>query len=263
MPALLVSELEAPDKLPMVEIPYAIHDKYPFVFTALDEGYKVDVRVYLSRFFNRNDNVVKEYKRLFLLSVRKKYTGYYIDLTYFHVKEGIPVGYFVELLIIGFITTLKDGKTIETPVFPNEFIVLKGLGVPNKISDLVDAEKEALERVGKDVEVIGLLYTVGLTDVAADLVEALTRFYMSDYEGSIKFFRKVVEGIRGYVRENEVPGMSDNRQELLKGCPSRAYQLVSNFGEHAGTYGFMPEATLSKDIAVAFCRYLISYIGVG
>jgi len=256
-----LSELRTPDKFPMIEIPYSIRDRYPYVFTAVDEGYKVHVRVYVSRFFNRDGDVVKEYKQLFLLPIEKKYSGYYIDLTYFHVKEGVPVGYFVEVLVIGFITTLKDGKTIETPVFPNEFIVEKEFTVPSKISDLVEAEREALERVEKDVEVIGLLYTVGLPDVAADLIEALTRFYMSDYEGSIKFFRKVIEGIRKYAREKDVPGMSKNRQELLKEYLSKAYQLVSNFGEHAGTYGFMPEAILSKDISVALCRYLISYIG--
>lgn len=260
MPALLVLELRP---LIGVYIPQTICNKYPFVFKALDEGHKVSARVFLNRFFNRDGDVVKEYKQLFMLGIRGGYIGCYIDLTYFHVKDGIPIGYFVELLIIGFIVTLREGKTFEIPVFPNEFIVEKEFSVPDKISDLVEAERGALERVGRDVEVVGLLHIAGLTGVAADLVEALTRFYMSDYEGSIKFFRKVIEGIRGYIRENKVLGMSSKRQELLKGLLSKAYQLVSNFGEHAGTYGFMPEATLSKDVAVAICRYLTSYIGKG
>jgi len=261
MPILLLSELKAVDNYLMVEIPYSIRNSYPYVFSALSGGLEVRVRVYVSRFFNREGDVVKEYKRLFLLPVRRGYTVYYIDFTYFHVNDGIPVGYFVEALITGFIVTLKDGKHIETPAFPNEFKVEEGLGVPYKVKSIVEAEKRALERVGGDVEVIGLLYVVGLQDVAADLVEALTRFYTADYEGSIKFFRKVVEGLRNYIREKDIPGVSENRRKLLEEFTSKAFQLVSNFGEHAGTYGSMHEATLSKGIALALSRYLASYIG--
>lgn len=267
MPVSILSKLKSLDSRPTIEIPPAIHNKYPFIFAAIGEGRKVHAHVYVSRFFNEEGSVVKEYKQLFLLPIEKYttiyYTEYYMDFTYFHVKEGVPIGYFVEVLVIGFITTLRDGKTIETPVFPNEFVVEYGTGVPDKVRDLIEAEEGVLKRIGRDVEVVGLLYTVGLPDVAVDLIEAFKRFYMPDYEGSIKFFRKVIEGIRRYVRENDVPRMSKNRQELLKEFLSKAYQLVSNFGEHTGTYGFMPEAVLSKDIAVALCRYLISYVGRG
>jgi len=263
VPILLLSRLETVDNYLVVKIPDSIRKSYPYVFSALDNGHQVRVRVYVGRFFNRDGDVVKEYKRLFSLLVTRGYIEYYIDFTYFHVKDGIPVEYFVEALITGFIVTFKEGRPIETPAFPNEFIVEEGFGVPGKVKSIVKAEERALERVGRDVEVIGLLYAVGLQDVATDLVEALTRFYTTDYEGSIKFFRKVVEGLRNYIREKDIPGMGKNRQELLEGFASKAFQLISNFGEHAGTYGSMHEATLSKDIALTLSRYLASYIRRG
>jgi len=262
VPVLLLSELKAVGNYLLVaEVPYSICNSYPYVFLALGSGHTVYVRVYVGRFFNKDGDVVKEYKHLFLLPVTGGYITYYIDFTYFHVNDGIPAGYFVEALITGFIVTLKDGRSVETPAFPNEFIVEKGFGVPDKVKSIVEAEKRALERVGRDIEVIGLLYAVGLQDVAADLVEALTRFYMADYEGSIKFFRKVVEGLRNYIRGRDIPGMGAKRRELLEELASKAFQLISNFGEHAGTYGSMHDATLSKDIALALSRYLVSYIG--
>jgi len=53
-----------------------------------------------------------------------------------------------------------------------------------------------LRELGGMYEVVDLLSTVGLQDISADLWEGLVRYYSGDYEGSIKFFRKVVEGLR-------------------------------------------------------------------
>ncbi len=136
----------------------------------------------------------------------------------------------------------------------------EGYSLPDKVKMSVSTEREALERIGRNVEVIGLLYNAGLSNVAMDLAESLRRFYMSDYEGTIKFARKVVEGMKKLVEEGKVSIASENRLKLLHDYLSKAYQLISNFGEHSGTYGFMPEAILSKDIALSACRYVISYL---
>jgi len=262
MPALLALRLKATDTLPRVEIPHNIRIRYPSVFNAITQNNNVRARVYVSRFFNEKGDIIKEYKRLYVLKLIKDHNDYYLDLADFHIKDGIPVGYYVELLLISFIAPLADKGTIEIPVFPNELIIERDVLLPDKIRGLIDSEKEALERVGRDIEIIGLLYSVGLVNIAADLIEALTRFYISDFEGSIKFFRKVIEGLRNYVREHEVPEMGKNRAELLKEFLSKTYHVLSNFGEHAGTYGFMYEATFSKDITVSVCRYFVSYIGM-
>jgi len=260
VPLLVVSKLRAVGTYPKVEVPYSLRNRYPVVFGLLGSGREVKVRVYVDRFYNEKGGVVREYRQLFVLPLELDGTNCYIDFTYFHIKDGIPVDYFVDVLLINFVITTKEGSKIEIPIFPNEFLVEKDVLLPDNISRLVDTERWSLERIGRDVEVIGLLYGAELSDIATDLVEGLTRFYMSDYEGAIKFFRKVVEGLRNYVQSNRLEGMGDKRQEFLREYLSKAYQLVSNFGEHSGTYGFMPEAVLSKDIAVSSCRYVVTYL---
>jgi len=262
MPLLVVSRMKANDSYPDVEVPYELRVRYPAMFEALDKGYKVEVRAYVDRFYNEKGDVIKEYKQLFVLPLEKIGTSYYIDFMFFHA-DGIPLGYFVEALLINFVLTAKDGRKGEMPIFPNEYLVKKETSLPDTVSRRVDIEKYSLERIGRDVEVIGLLYDIKLDNIATDLVEALTRFHMSDYEGAIKFFRKVVEGLRNYVQSNKLGDMSENRQELLREYLSKAYQLISNFGEHSGTHGFMPEAVLSKDIAVSSCRYVVTYLEKG
>ncbi|MEM0237889.1 MAG: hypothetical protein QXP97_07585 [Desulfurococcus sp.] len=137
------------------------------------------------------------------------------------------------------------------------------MSLPESLSRAVDIEKASLERIGRDVEVVGLLHDVGLGHIAADLVEALARFHRADYEGAIKFFRKVVEGLKNYVDSNRLEGMGEKRQEALLDYLKKAYHLLSNFGEHSGTYGLMPEAVLSKDIAVSSCKYIVAYLERG
>jgi len=259
LPLLLVSKLREVDSLVAVELPSKLREQYPMAFKFVDRGIKVWVRTYVDRFYNEDGDVIRECRRLYMIPVLRRGVSYYADLTYFHVVDGIPVGYFASALFITFVVGSEKGE-VETPIFPNEFIAVKDLPLPDKISTTLEAEMRALRQVGRDVETVGLLYKAGLGDIASDLVEALKRFYMSDYEGAIKFFRKVVEGLRNYVQSNRLEGMGDRRQELLRDYLSKAYQLISNFGEHSGTYGFMPEAALSKDIALSSCRYVVMYL---
>jgi len=264
LPLLLVSRLQEVNSRVAVELPSKLSEWYPVIFKLVDRGVEVRVRVYIDRFYNEDGDVVKEYRRLYTIPVMKHMLSYYADLTYFHIADGIPAGYIASALFITFVVESEKGIA-EIPVFPNEFQVVKDPSplLPNKVSTTLKAEIHALRQIGRDVEVVGLLYEAGLGDIASDLVEALKRFYMSDYEGAIKFFRKVVEGLRKYVQSNRLEGMGDNRRELLRDYLSKAYHLISNFGEHSGTYGFMPEAVLSKDIAVSSCRYVVTYLARG
>lgn len=259
MPYLVVGELKETGSKSVVELPYEIRNKYPMIFKTVDAGMKVKARIYLNKVYNTDGDVIKEYKQLFILPVGKTYTNYYLDFTYFHIRDGIPIGYLLEFLLLTFVTEV-EGRDIETPILPNEFKTEFSYAVPDEVEELVERERDALERIGRDVEVIGLLFNVGLSGVAADLTEALTRFYRADYEGSIKFFRKVVEGIRNMLKAGKVVVVNEKRTQFLYEYTSKAYQLISNFGEHAGTYGFMPEAVFSKDIAISVCRYIVSYL---
>jgi len=259
MPILIADKLEEVNSLCMVEIPYEVSNMYPLIFKAIERGLHLKGRVYLSRFYNEKGKVIKEYKQLFVLPIKKISYTYYLDLTRFHLQDGIPVGYIVEFLLLGLISVIKD-KVSETPIFPNEFRVKIDTTVPDKVKESIEMERNTLEQIGRDVEVIGILYDANLQYIASDLIEALTRFYIADYEGSIKFFRKVVEGLRNYVQDKGIKGMHENRLKLLRAYLSKAFQLISNFGEHSGTYGFMPEAIFSKDIAISACKYVTYYL---
>ena len=277
MPLLLISRLDIDPQLmqsgpypkvmaKLFNTPYTstLYTRYSAVFRLLDYGYDIRLRVYLDRFFNENGDVVKEYKQLFILPLVKiSLINYYVDFTDFHLRDGIPIGYYVYVILMGFVYE-ENGETHEVPIFPNEFLIENSeLMLPENLSRALNIEKTVLERAGKEMGVIALLYQVGLNNIAADLFEALRRFYASDYEGAIKFFRKVVEGLRNFVQNSRLEGLGESRQNALLDYLKKAYHLLSNFGEHSGTYGFMPEAELSKDIAISSCKYLITYLNKG
>ena len=260
MPVLVISYLGWIGPYPKVKVPYNLSNKYPIIFEQLDSSNEVKIRVYVDKFYNNKGDIIKEYRQLFVLDLEKSGFNYYIDFTRFHTDDGIPMYSIVDALLINFVIKDLRGKEKEIPIFPNELIVEKDFWLAEEVSRLVDTEMRLLEDIGKDIEVVGLLYVTELNNVAVDLIEGLTRFYRSDYEGSIKFFRKVVEGLRNYVKANKLEGIGENRQESLRAYLSKAYQLISNFGEHSGTQGSMPEARLSKDIAVSSCRYIATYL---
>ncbi|MDK6028881.1 hypothetical protein QPL79_05850 [Ignisphaera sp. 4213-co] len=262
MPALVVTELKRIDQFILGEIPYNLYNKYSLILEKSRGSEEIKIRGYLSRIYREDGEVIMELKRFEELPVRVWFFSYYVDLTYIHIIEGIQPGYYISILFVNFIHKLND-KIIETPIAPNEFLVLEGSGVPDTVKKLVRTEVEILESVAKDFEVVGFLYKAELKNVALDLLEALRRFYTPDYEGSIIFARKVVEGLRNLVEKGVIPIPGEKRAELFRDYLSKAFQLISNFGMHSGTQGFKPEAELSKDIAVSACRYLAAYMDKG
>jgi len=263
---LIVSMLETATTIDRVVImlPTDLTSKYALLFNAFERGgADLYVRAFVIRIYNERGEVVREYAKVELLPVIHISTSFdrlfFIDFTNFHIRDGIPVGYFAELLLINFRVRLKDGE-VEIPIFSNELYAKIDPVAPEGIMSSVEKEVETLRRLGRDIETVGMLYEVGLGTIAEDLMEGLVRFYGHDPEGAITFFRKVVEGVRNYIRNNKILGMGEHRQKFLHEFLSKAYQLISNFGQHAGTRGSMPEADFSKDIAVALCRYVASYL---
>jgi len=260
MPLLMISNLDTIGNSCVITLPTELTSKYVLLFDALRRGaITLFVRAAVRRIYNEEGEVVREYAKMELLPVIPSPFNAYIDFTNFHIRDGIPVGYYAELLLVNFRVHSKNGE-VETPIFPSEFRVVTSLGAPVRVKSFVEKEVESLRRLGRDVETVGMLYEVGLGTIAEDLVEGLMRVYEYDPEGAIKFFRKVIEGLRNYIGNNKILGMGEHRQKFLHEFLSKAYQLISNFGEHAGTRGFMPEAEFSKDITVALCRYIASYL---
>jgi hypothetical protein len=174
-----------------------------------------------------------------------------------HLDYGIPIGYFLEVLLISLIVK-SESKQYGVVVYPDEFRYSMPPTIPQKVSSLVTGYARVLRELGGMYEVVDLLGTVGLQEISADLWEGLVRFYGGDYEGSIKFFRKVVEGLRNIVKGTDA--IEGSRRDYLYEYLSKAYSLISGFGEHAGTRGSLPEARLSRDIALSASRYLAEYL---
>ncbi|RLI62079.1 MAG: hypothetical protein DRO88_12245, partial [Promethearchaeia archaeon] len=97
---------------------------------------------------------------------------------------------------------------------------------------------------------------IGLMEIADDLRDGIVRSERGDIDGSIKFFRKVIEGFESWVNKDVVG--SSNRIEALKKYLKKAYHLLSNFGEHAGTEALMNEGILSKEITISIAKYLLA-----
>jgi len=255
MPAVLVGKVTTFLKEVAVELPSGILNAYPTISDALA------LRTFLYAVYSEEGQLIEEPRQLIepkILPTKPPSYRYFLIITDLHRKRGIPVGYYVELILINMLQKL-DYSIIEIPLFPKEIKLFLSSWVPDQLKKRVESEHKSLqEEVGKDVETVGLLYQVKLNDIALDLLEGLKRYYRNDYEGSIKFFRKVVEGLKEVNIQETM--MSENRLRLLKDTLKKAFHLLSNFGEHAGTYGFHAEATLSKDLAVSFSRYLTNYL---
>jgi hypothetical protein len=264
MVLLFIGKLEKlTEKVIGTKLPTELTGHYSSIFnpaTFTTSGLNVYANAHIYRVFNEEGDVVKEFNKDIVAPVTGLFglfPTYILDLTEVHLGYGIPIGYFLEVLLISL--TVKSGsKQFETLIYPDELKYLEPPLTPSKASTLVKGNVNVLKELGSTYEVIGHLSVAGLQDIAADLLEGLRRFYSSDYEGSIKFFRKVVEGLRNVVKETDV--FEGNRKEFLYEYISKAYQLISNFGEHAGTSGSLHEARLSRDIALSLSRYLAEYL---
>jgi hypothetical protein len=243
-----------------VKLPTELTKHYDSIFNPLiitTRSY-VYARVHVRRVFNEEGDVVKEVNgNIEALVIERETNIYVLDLTKIHLDYGIPIGYFLEVLLIS-LTVESGTKQYGMVVYPDEFRYSMPPNIPQKVSNLVTGYAHVLRELGGMYEVVDLLSTVGLQDISADLWEGLVRFYGNDYEGSIKFFRKVVEGLRNIVKETDA--IEGSRKEHLYEYLSKAYSLISGFGEHAGTRGSLPEARLSRDIALSASRYLAEYL---
>jgi hypothetical protein len=214
----------------------------------------------LTEFTTPQKKVVKYPHKTYIFKIKRKesYLPTKLDITEFALYEGIPKNYFVEILATNFVYPYVDKNTgvesiIEFSIYPNELLMdVDDYEIKGKIQEDI----EQLQGIGEEFATIGSLHQLKLFEIANDLTEALLRFERNDYEGSIKFFRKVIEGLKNYIKDKIV--VDKNRTEKFTKFLGSSFGLISNFGEHAGTHGWLDEARLSKAIVIATCRYLIS-----
>lgn len=223
-----------------------LYNKYPVLMASPD----MKILCFINRVFNTQKEVVLSPKTSMLADIVKPegYSDCKLSLISL-LNHGIANGYYVEVIATNFV--FQDDKTINLIlILPNEFVA----DCHYSIKDLIGEEIKLLKYVGYSYEIIGILYQKGLANIGDDLMEATIRFENHDYEGSIKFFRKVIEGFKTYVKDNII--VSENRTDNLKDFISKTYHLMSNFGEHARTSGSFDEAVLSKEITIALSSYM-------
>lgn len=227
-----------------------LRDKYP-KFCVQD----VDLLIFINRIFNEKYDVIRALKITIEAPVVAENIGFstYYRLNLFNVmaKYGIPKDYYIEVVASNFISKDKT-QTIMIPIFPNEIILDCDYG----IEEIIRKEVENIRKISETYEIIGKLYHIGLMEIADDLRDGIVRSERGDIDGSIKFFRKVIEGFESWVNEDVVG--SSNRVKALKKYLKKAYHLLSNFGEHAGTRASMKEGILSKEITISIAKYLLA-----
>lgn len=255
MPIIIVAPIEVEDDKSLVNV--SILDRpYPQL---AKQGNKI--RCLINRIFTEDGNKITKQPRLidvFMVYKPIIYSPTNLNITPYALFQGIPKGYFVELLAINFIYSYEDNPELEFPIYPGEMQTNFHFSTPHKIKEIVQADIQALTKVGEAFETVGLLHQMGLYDIAGDLTEGLQRMERNDHEGAIKFFRKVLEGWRVYINSQKKTIASVKRTEEVNRFLNTSYSLMSNFGEHTGTHGWIDEATLSKEIAVSISRYILS-----
>jgi len=220
----------------------------------------IRMRCLINRIFSEDGSKAVTHPRIvrvFDILKPETYSTAKLDLSSYALSEGIPKGYHVEVLAINFVYgKTENHMTTEFPIYPGEVKTDLFANTPYRIGGEIGGEMDALNKVGQAFETIGSLHQADLHEVAVDLGEGLLRVERNDHEGAIKFFRKVVEGLRLHC-DDKIFG-SEKRYEEVKRFLSASFSLMSNFGEHTGTHGWIDEASLSKEISVGVSRYMLT-----
>lgn len=250
MPLVIVRPLEVENEKAAIDID-ALKTPYP---KFVKDG--IRVRCLINRIFIADTGkVVSQPRAMRIFDIFKPtYGSPKLDISLYALPEGIPKGYFVELLLTNFVYEEKQGTT-EYPIYPRELRSDIHASTPYEIRNETQRQLDNLTKPSEAYETIGFLHQAELHDVAVDLAEGLIRVGKDDYEGAIKFFRKVVEGIERHVKDKIIGG--ESRTEEIGRFLKVSYSLMSNFGEHTGTHGWIDEALLSKEIAVSISRYIL------
>ena len=176
---------------------------------------------------------------------------------------SIPDGYYIEVLL----TSIYNQKYGEKIIFPRE---LKVAGY-DSLLDKVNEKIEVLRKIGNLFESQSFFTEIGLSEIAQDLSKGYSRFEIGDYDGAIKAYRKVVEGLRNCLKEKEIKkdktifkrliDNSQKRTEELVRFLNTTYSLLSNFGEHYGTHAFDEEGIFAHKLIESLTEYLMKKLG--
>lgn len=220
-------------------------------------------RCYISRIFNEKLRLVSRPRCFRVLdiinSTMGENQGFFLDLTELANELSIPDGYILEILALAFIMETGDE---EVSIFPFE----TRIDATEEILPQVEQELKALGEISNVFEATNFLKNIGLGEIANEMSDGHVRFEQGDYDGSIKAYRKVIEGFRNFLREKTVEegtqtykrliDQSMNRTENIVTFLSKTYSLLSNFGEHYGTHAFDEEGIFARKLVESISEYL-------
>lgn len=185
-------------------------------------------------------------------------------------KHSLPVNYYIVLAIYGLrvFGSVKSRSNEEYvkritkfyPILPDS---VEKVGFDEDTQSIWEDVKQRIEfvmKIAKEYGYWSMLVDTPLSNIADDLMEASSRYNMGDYEGAVKFYRKVVEGIRNFLQGVSRIDGSENRAKALLDFTKKAFHLISNFGEHFGTSGGQEEAELARNITLDLLKYIITKI---
>lgn len=223
------------------------------------------IHCYVSRIFNEKFEVVsrpRDFCKLDLVDAsdgsKDSAQGVYLDLTNLADNLSIPDGYIVEILAMSFVYEKK-----EIGIFPFE----TRIDTFKEIQEQVEEELDTLRNISDVFEASSFLKNIGLENVSEELSNGYARFELGDYDGSIKAYRKAIEGFRNFLqkktsKEGEqkvyktLIDQSASRTENIVSFLSKAYSLLSNFGEHYGTHAFDEEGVFARKLVESIAEYL-------
>jgi len=155
--------------------------------------------------------------------------------------------------------SIQNGNLIFT-LFPHEL----RQDLKEEFGELRPDDIKKLKEASFSYETTSILNEVGLNHIAVELNNGNKRFNKGDFDGSIKCYRKVIEGYLNYFKQNEdnkkIIDSSENRTEKIIDYLKKVYNLLSNFGEHIGTRAFDEEGHFSHELVQSTSNYLIKKI---
>jgi hypothetical protein len=238
-----------------------IAKKYRYLITPATR-----LQIYLSRVFNEELKTVCEPKKFAIVDVLYsraynngwKEGNFSVDVHDLATELSIPDGYFMEILAISWINS-KNGQKI---VFPNETRIDAEKMVEPRIVERI----ESLRKIGSMQQSQSILSQFGLKHVVEELSAGYADFEKGDTDGTIKHYRKVIEGYKNsLVQKESVDGKNEykllidnstDRTEKVVDFLKKTFNLLSNFGEHIGTTVSDDERILANGLVEDLTEYI-------
>ncbi len=219
--------------------------------------------------YNYNKKKLKDLSEYWLIPLDLYPSRYNMVIYDLIKKHSLPVGYYIVLAIYGIRVTInvvekfsRERKHVESvikvyPILPDSIEKVGFNENTHGIWEDVEEKMEFINKIAREYGTWSMVVDTPLSNVVSDLMEASARYNMGDYEGAVKFYRKVIEGMKNFLQNVDRVDGSEKRADALLDFSKKAFHLISNFGEHFGTSGGPEEAELARNITLDLLKYIM------